>query len=405
VLISAYACEPGKGSEPGIGWSIAREAARHHDVWVITRANNRPRIEAELAREAVPSLQVVYFDLPGWARWWKRGARGTQLYYHLWQLGVVGVARRLHGEHRFDVAQHATFGRYWVPSLLCRLPIPFVWGPVGGGESAPTTLWSDAGPRGRVEEAVRAAARWLGEHDPLVRETARRAAIGLAVTSETAERLRALGTREVMLYSAMGLRREDMAELLDLPEPAESPMRFVSIGRMLAWKGFHAGLRAFAAADIAGAEYWLVGDGPALPRLRRLADALGVGDRVRFCGAVPRTEALAILARSHALVHPSLHDSGGWVCLEAMSAGRPVICLALGGPAEMVTADTGILVPAESVAQMHRDLTQALVRMAEDAPFRRRLGAAARRRAVERYVWQTKGAQLADLYVRLTTAG
>jgi glycosyltransferase involved in cell wall biosynthesis len=404
VLISAYACESGRGSEPGIGWSIAREAARHHDVWVITRSNNRARIDAELAREAVPSLHVVYYDLPAWARWWKRGARGTQLYYHLWQLRVGALARRLHRAHRFDVAQHATFGRYWMPSLLCRLPIPFVWGPVGGGEHAPTTLWGDGGARGRVEELARAAARWLGEHDPLVRDTARRAAVGLAVTVETAARLRGLGTREVMLYSAMGLRREDMAELLALPEPADAPVRFVSIGRMLAWKGFQTGLRAFAAADIPGAEYWLVGDGPALPRLRRLADTLGVRDRVRFCGAVPRAEALAILASSHALVHPSLHDSGGWVCLEAMSAGRPVICLALGGPAEMVTSETGILVPAVDAAQVHRDLTQALTRAAEDAALRRRLGAAARRRAVERYVWQTKGAQLADLYTRLVQA-
>jgi glycosyltransferase involved in cell wall biosynthesis len=70
----------------------------------------------------------------------------------------------------------------------------------------------------------------------------------------------------------------------------------------------------------------------------------------------------------------------------------------------MVTSETGILVPAVDAAQVHRDLTQALTRAAEDAALRRRLGAAARRRAVERYVWQTKGAQLADLYTRLVQA-
>ena len=40
--MSAYACEPGKGSEPGVGWAVALEMARYHDIWVITRANNRP---------------------------------------------------------------------------------------------------------------------------------------------------------------------------------------------------------------------------------------------------------------------------------------------------------------------------------------------------------------------------
>ena len=48
------------------------------------------------------------------------------------------------------------------------------------------------------------------------------------------------------------------------------------------------------------------------------------------------------------LIHPSLHDSGGWVCLEAMAAGRPVICLDLGGPGLQVTEKTGIKVKAST---------------------------------------------------------
>lgn len=398
VLVSAYACEPGKGSEPGIGWNLVREIARRHDVWVITRANNRTSIEAELSREPLPSLHPVYFDLPRWSRWWKRGGGGTQVYYYLWQLAIAALVRRLHREHRFDLAQHVTFGRYWAPSMLFRLPIPFVWGPLGGAEGAPSFLWPDCGRRGQAEEAIRSAARWLGERDPLVRGSARHAAVGLAVTDETARRLAVLGVREVVPFSAMGLRRRDMSELLELPEPSGDTIRFVSVGRMLPWKGYHAGLRAFAAAGLPGAEYWLVGEGPALRRLRRLALELGIADRVRFCGALPRPEALAVLGRCHALVHPSLHDSGGWVCLEAMTAGRPVICLALGGPAEMVTADAGIRIRTDDAGQVHRDLTRALVTLAGDPGLRRRMGAAGRRRALDHYVWETKGERLAALY-------
>src|SRR2546430_4418443 len=46
--------------------------------------------------------------------------------------------------------------------------------------------------------------------------------------------------------------------------------------------------------------------------------------------------------------HPSLHDSGGWVCLEAMAAGRPVICLDLGGPGYQVTEESGIKIDRKS---------------------------------------------------------
>jgi hypothetical protein len=79
VLMSAYACAPGKGSEPGVGWAVAREMACYHDIWVITRRNNRPAIEAELARNPQPGLCFVYWDLPNWARFWKRGRRGASL--------------------------------------------------------------------------------------------------------------------------------------------------------------------------------------------------------------------------------------------------------------------------------------------------------------------------------------
>ena len=64
VLISAYACEPQRGSEPGVGWHWAVEAARHHDVWVLTRSAFRDAIERETARRPVPGLRFAYFDLP-----------------------------------------------------------------------------------------------------------------------------------------------------------------------------------------------------------------------------------------------------------------------------------------------------------------------------------------------------
>ena len=96
------------------------------------------------------------------------------------------------------------------------------------------------------------------------------------------------------------------------------------------WKGFHLGLRAFACANLPDAEYWILGDGAELNQLQILADNLGIAQRVKFWGKLSREETLNKLRDCHVLVHPSLHDSGGWVCLEAMAAGRPVICLDLG---------------------------------------------------------------------------
>ena len=59
--------------------------------------------------------------------------------------------------------------------------------------------------------------------------------------------------------------------------------------------------------------------------------------------------------------------SGGWTCLEAMAAGRPVVCLDLGGPATQVTEETGIKVPAPVPNQAVSGLAEAMTRLARDS--------------------------------------
>ncbi|MEO1673666.1 MAG: glycosyltransferase family 1 protein, partial [Cyanobacteria bacterium J06631_2] len=145
ILLSAYSCEPGKGSERGVGWNMAKAIAKHHEVWVFTRPDeSKEAIEAELAHNPDPNLHFVYFTLPFWQdslRWGQSGA--MQLHYYLWQIQAYFVAKKMHREINFDLAHHVTFVRYSVPSLLSLLPIPFIWGAVGGGESAPGKFWQD----------------------------------------------------------------------------------------------------------------------------------------------------------------------------------------------------------------------------------------------------------------------
>jgi len=399
VLVSAYACEPGKGSEPGVGWNFAVHLAQYHKVWVLTRSNNRPVIEAELARSHVPDLQFVYHDLPGWARWWKRGQRGVRLYYYLWQLTAITLVRQLHLELRFDAVHHVTFVKYWVPSALAFLDdVHFVWGPVGGGESAPLAFWPRLGLRGALYEMVRTLIRALGELDPLVRGTIRRATLAIATTKDTQDRLKRLGAKWVKVQSGVALSEQEIQTLGKLPLPSSSPVQFLSVGRLLALKGFHLSLLAFAKSALEDAEYWIVGEGPERRRLEALARRLGVTERVRFFGQLPRQRVLELLAQVHALVHPSLHDSGGWVCLEAMASGRPVICLDLGGPAFQVTEETGIKIPAQNPRQVVRDLANAMLKLAQDPKLRQTIAQAGRRRVREHFTWQKKGEQIREIY-------
>lgn len=401
VLMSAYACEPFKGSEPGVGWNWALQMARFHDVWVLTRANNRPVIENCPWPPEQPRVNWAYFDLPRWARFWKKGHRGVQLYYHLWQKGARRVAARLHREVGFDLLHHVTFGKYWVPAYPALLPLKTIIGPVGGGESTPPALARTFGLRGRWFEFGRSLARGLGECQPATRAVLRRASVVLATTEQTRERLVRLGAGRVLLEPQVGLDDEQLENFARFPVRREQPLRLISIGRLLHWKGFHLGLQAFARfhRQCPESEYWVVNDGPEANALRSLAAQTGIAARVKFWGHLPKlSDVHDKLAQADVLVHPALHEAFGNVCLEALAAGRPVICLDTGGPGLQVTEACGFKAPVSSLEECVQAMANAMALLARDPERCASMSAAARERARQNFHWAEKARRMNRLY-------
>nr|WP_319421875.1 hypothetical protein [Pleurocapsa sp. FMAR1] len=235
VLLSAYSCEP------GVGWNIVREVARYQEVWVLTRPDeSQEAIAAELARNPIANLKFVYFTLPFWQdsrKWGQSG--GMQLHYYLWQIQAYFVARRLHHQIGFDLIHHVTFVKYSSPSFLALLPIPFIWKPLGGGEFAPRAFWQKFSSKAKIYEVVRNIVRWIGEQDPFVRYATKKSSAIRATTKDTAERLYKLGASpdKVKILSQLGLSEVETIELIKYQLPSDLPIKFISIGRLLHWKG------------------------------------------------------------------------------------------------------------------------------------------------------------------------
>ena len=324
-----------------------------------------------------------------------------QIHYYLWQIQAYFVAKRLHQKIEFDIAHHVTFVKYSSPSFLSLLPIPFVWGSVGGAETAPKTFWQDFNLKNKIYETLRLLVRWIGEQDPFTRLTARRNAITYTTTKDTAKRVTQLGASCVKIASETALSKSEINYLAQLPPPNTNPFRFVSIARLLHWKGMYLGLKAFAKANLFNAEYWIVGDGPEMKKLQKIAQDLAISNSVKFWGKLPRDEVLLKLGQCSALVHPSLHDSGGWVCLEAMAARRPVICLNLGGPAEQVTSETGFQVSADNPDQCINDMAEVMKELVKDKKLLLQMGKSGQKRVMELYNWEVKGKEFAQIYQQL----
>lgn len=183
------------------------------------------------------------------------------------------------------------------------------------------------------------------------------------------------------------------------PPPPDAPARAIFIGRLVPYKGVDILLRALERVPDLRLE--VVGTGPELPRLRTLAQALAVSDRVRWWGEYPDDDLPRRMADADFLVLPSVtvEEMFGLVVLEAMAAGRPVITTALPSAVREVNVPgtTGLEVPLRDVGA----LAQALSTLAHDPALRHRLGQAGQRRVAEHFTQSTMAERHVALYQRI----
>jgi glycosyltransferase involved in cell wall biosynthesis len=173
------------------------------------------------------------------------------------------------------------------------------------------------------------------------------------------------------------------------------------VGRLAGEKGLDFLLRVFArvVAERPDARLLLVGEGPGEGDLREMAEELGVGDRVVFCGAVPHSQVPHYAAAADLFVFSSVTETQGLVLIEAMAAGTPVVAVEAPGAIDILDEGGGLLVsPREDV------FAEAVIDLLDD---RQRLEALGRQavRIVRRYTVPAATERLLAVYETAVAAG
>jgi len=407
VLVSAYACNPSGSLElhPGedlTGWRFVEQISRFCDVWVVTHEYNREGIRASSEALERRGVRFHFVKLPAFLGGLYKVQFGQRIYYYLWQIAAWRAARRLHRKVGFDLAHHVTFGNDWIPSYIgAFLPVPFVHGPVGGGQRTPRPLLREYTLGGRLSERGRTIAQWVGRRDPVRRLALKKAKAILVCNRETRVRIPRACRGKVVDFPVNGIAREDLAPA-DLEKGRDGKFRVFMAGRFHRLKGFGLAVRAFAsfARDCPGAEMTIVGSGPEETRLQKFIDEAGIRSRVTIKPWMRRAELLAAMGASDVFLFPSFRDGGGAVVVEAMASSTPVICLDSGGPGFHVQPGWGFKIspaPPDAVAE---GLVRALKVIAKDRELLRALGRAARERAEDYYLWDRHGERLLQIYRR-----
>jgi glycosyltransferase involved in cell wall biosynthesis len=360
VLLIGHACGPGMGSEPGNTWNWAQQMSRRHRVWVLTHPYHRSRVDAFLTENPNPNLQFIWITPKSWFDPWhpERDERGIRIHYFLWLSEAYRAAQRLCRETTFDIAHHVSWGAVGAPPPIWRLPIPAVWGPIGGGQCVPLSFLSYFGWRSWIEILRTGYVKAL-RFSPRLRKAVRSSAVIFATNKDTELLLKRIAGGKVrpLLDTALPLDRVP-ADL-----PARKSLREFTLlwaGRLEPRKGLALALRAMARVRLNPANLLIAGSGALRGKHEALAAELGLTSRVKFLGFVPYDRMESVFESAHVFLFTSLRDSSGAVVLEAMAHGLPILTLNHQGVGTFVPDNAGIKVPVTTPEETAQALASAI---------------------------------------------
>jgi glycosyltransferase involved in cell wall biosynthesis len=400
ILMIAYACRPGEGSEPGMGWNRAVECARDFDTWVLCEdERNRTAIERYFAQQPrIAGLHFVFVRTSPFDRWLKQVPGFFYTAYRRWHQQAYEVARKAHAEQPFDLVHQVGYCGYREPGYGWKLPAPFVWGPIGGTHNYPWSFLPQAGVSGAIIEALRSLANTCQfRFRRRVRQALETSALTFAGNSTTQRHFEQVYGRALPILPGNGI-----SNVVGEPRSFthDGCVRILWSGRLHPLKGLPLLLKALAQLGEVPFHLRVLGDGPARASYERLARRLGIAEHVEWEGWVPHEEIAEHYHWADTFVFTSLRDTMPGALLESLAFGLPVICLDHLGMGDAVDETCGIKVPVTSSRAVVAGLASAVQQIVSDAAQWERLSAGAVARAA-RYTWQAQARELADAYRRI----
>lgn len=369
VLISAIACEPGQGSEAKVGWDAVAAISKHHDCHVITHSVYRDSIRRS---QDMGILAEVKFHYHGndytWHpnRWIAR--LQSWLIYRKWQGGLLEFAANLHGRYGFDVAHHVTYASWRVPSELWRLPVPFVWGPIGGAGTMPKDFRHMLSPSARLFESLRDISTAMSSRSMAFLRCARESSTVIAANEESRLFLENYRNKGDIAKLPVAYFSHQQTAALERHHRRDTnlgePLQIFAGGNLIGAKGLSIALQGAALARQRGLDftYTIAGGGPELHRLQALAQNLQLTDVVRFHTGYRGASYHEKLRSSDVYLMPSFRDTTPVTLLEAIIAGCYPIVADTSAAGEIVRSVGGDAIPLTNSEGMARGICHALLR-------------------------------------------
>lgn len=404
ILINAYACSPGMGSEPGMAWNWVSNLAKFCELYIITEGEFRDKIE-----EVVPTLEwgknmhFYYNPVSDEIRkmCWNQGDWRFYKYYREWQWKTYLMAKDICSKEKIDVLHQLNMIGFREPGYLWKLSkengVPFVWGPVDAKDKFPVAYLGGASMKTKLFMRLKNFLTvWQLKHSKRVRQAASQASVIFSASSNSKVSFNKYMAIDSPLLNETGCYVQEHP-LIDKSQKETFDVLWV--GKLDFRKQLGIALQSVAIADNENIRLHIVGGGDAEP-YKQLANTLGITDKCIWHGAVSHDEVQSIMQNSDVFFFTSVAEGTPHVVLEAIGNNLPVVCFDTCGQGDAVNENVGRKIELSTPMQSVHEFARVLKELERNRDLLKQMSENCKQRQLE-LSWEEKAKTMVKWYEKV----
>lgn len=407
ILITANHCAPGQGSEHGVGWNFFTGISTYHDVILI--CNNHDYIQGVIDfvnSEEGKKRNIQLFLIRQKVKYTGKTRFFPFFYYKdykNWEKQVYSLVKEIIQTESVDIIHHLTNITFREPGFLWKLPIPFVWGPIGILGDKPIRFFTFYSVKELIKMILRrVTCLYQLNYSKRLKDAFQQASACICVDNHVKEVISKQGVVNTAVIPETGAIIHDQSFTPSLRNEKD-PIRLLWVGRLDSSKGILFLIKALIKIQKEGnVNYHLtvIGDGDQRGKVRDLCNKYNLN--YTYLAHVPYHKMIKFYQNSHLFFLTSLMDATTSVVFEALTNYCPIIALNHLSFSEIVNNTCGRKIDLYTQKQLSNDIAESIRFYYHREKERYQLALGARRRA-EEYTWERKIEQINGIYQNIMT--
>ena len=404
ILINAYACSPGMGSEPGMAWNWVSNLAKFCELHIITEGEFREKIETVVPTlEQGGNMHFYYNPVSEKIRkmCWNQGDWRFYKYYREWQWKTYLLAKDICQKEHIDILHQLNMIGFREPGYLWQLSkengVPFVWGPVDAKDKFPVAYLDGAGLKTKLFMRLKNFLTGIQlRYSKRVLLAARQSSVIFSASSNSQRSFKKYMNIDSPLLNETGCYVQDHP-IVDKTDKETFDVLWV--GKMDFRKQLALALQTVAKSENNKLRLHIMGGGDA-ESYQSLAKSYGIADKCIWHGAVSHDEVQDIMQKSDIFLFTSVAEGTPHVVLEAISNNLPVVCFDTCGQGDAVNDKVGRKIPLSFPCQSVSDFAKLLNELEDNRSLLKQLSENCKERQQE-LSWEEKAKTMMEWYEKI----